>query len=125
MKGWMIAAIVVIIAAVAYMAGTGQLAPGVGGGSGDGDDTSLGNLFHSIIDPVNPGALSKARTDCMGAGGTYFEQDDRIGCYDIPPGVFNVSSCSLPTATYMKGVCESISGTSWICVETEVGCKYV
>lgn len=119
----MIAVILVAIAAVAFLAGSGQLGPIPGiGGSGEG--TSLSDLFHNILDPLGPSGLPKAQADCINVSGSWFDQDDKIGCFNIPPGGFDSSACTGTMASYMKNICESVNDAVWVCESTEVGCKY-
>lgn len=124
MKGIAIAVAVIAVAAVAYLVGTGQLQSGLPIPSGSGEAVDLSQAFHSIIDPYMPDWMYQRHTDCINASGTWFDQADKVGCYNIPAGGWDSSQCSGPVMTYYRNVCEGL-GAQWICTGYEVGCKHV
>jgi len=97
----------------------------IGGGIfGDGRP-SLSNLYHTEIDRVAPNYLMIREVDCVAAQGDWFDQTDKIGCYNIPTGNYDSSACSTNAEVIlMRNICDAVDNTEWVCTANNIGCYY-
>jgi hypothetical protein len=82
----------------------------------------IGESFHSIIDKYAPNFIQDRRVDCTSIDGTWYDQEDKIGCFDVPSGSWDSSNCATYTIRYLQDICNSIGG-SWDCTANNVGCS--
>lgn len=116
---------IIIIGMLAYLAGTGQLPlPLATYGPSQLEPQSISNIFHAQIDPYVPDMIHQNNVDCVSISGTWFDQADKIGCFNIPPGGFDSTLCTGPVVMQLRNVCEGIDNADWVCESTQVGCHY-
>jgi len=58
---------------------------------------------------------------CQAAGGDYFCEEDKAGCYDITSWD-HVTMCSSAEVQALKVMCSTMDG-DWTCTSTEVSCE--
>lgn len=81
----------------------------------------IGQSFHNIIDKYAPDFIQDRRVACTAVDGTWYDQEDKSGCFDIPSGNWDSSNCATYTVRYLQDICNSIDGY-WICTANDVGC---
>lgn len=85
--------------------------------------TSLSDLYHVQVDDVAPAYLDTTRSNCLAFGGTWYDRDDRIGCYNIPVWD-HATQCASPQVQLLENVCDSVQDTVFVCDNHNVGCSY-
>ena len=125
---WGIVAVVAVAALLAYLYGSGYFGatvlPFQAAPQQAPERPSISQVFHNVIDPYSPAWIHDRQVDCVNASGTWFDQADKVGCYNIPPGGFDSTQCTGPVLTYFQNVCEGIQWADWTCTSFEVGCRY-
>lgn len=119
-----IVAVIVLVAVVVYLSSTGQINIPYQIGGLVSNQASISAIFHNTIDPYLPTWVHERHVACVGVAGTWFDQSDRMGCFSIPPGGFDSTSCNDPTLTYFRNICEGIDNADWVCDSSQVGCRY-
>lgn len=85
---------------------------------------SLSNTYHTIIDRSNPTYILGKKTDCASHDGAWFDQSDRIGCFDIRVP-YDSSVCNNDALIQMlEGICDTVIGARWACDTRQIGCYY-
>lgn len=86
------------------------------------DGIDISQSFHNIIDKYAPNYIQDRRVDCVAVDGTWNDQEDKIGCFDIPAGSWDSSNCASYTIRYLQDICNTING-NWVCTANNVGCS--
>jgi len=93
--------------------------------TGGVERTSLSGVFHQQIDPYFPNFIHTAEVACVAINGQWFDQADKVGCFDMPSGSFDSTNCQMPQYQAIANVCNGIQGTDWTCTVNSAGCWYV
>ena len=83
---------------------------------------SISNAYHSQIDVVSPEYLDVRAVDCAAHSGDWFDQKDRLGCFDIEIP-WDTTTCTTTQIDLLQSVCSGLSAT-WVCTTNDVGCYY-
>lgn len=84
----------------------------------------ISELMHQTIDPASPTFIHSAQVSCVDLGGEWFDQADKVGCFDIPPDLFDANNCIQPPYSAIQSVCNGVTGAQWLCNSQNVGCFY-
>lgn len=83
--------------------------------------TDIGQSYHDLIDKYFPYYIQQRRVDCTAIDGTWYDDENRIGCFDIPANAWDSSNCITYQIRYLQDQCNVIGG-EWICTSNDVGC---
>ena len=82
----------------------------------------IGNAYHTQFDALSPEYLDVMKVNCASHSGTWKDQHDAIGCFDIEiPWDANI--CISTELDVMQSICGGLSG-KWVCDTNKAGCYY-
>ena len=122
MKDWIIGiGVLAVVVAVIFIAmfSDGWQLPGTAGGA-----NSISDVFHAVLDPLDPAWESERRAQCEMTNGEWKDSSSALGCFGMDSGTFDPLLCTSALAVYMQEVCERLPEAEWVCSSTNIGCRY-
>lgn len=89
-----------------------------------GERQDISEIMHQIIDPASPTLIHTAQVSCVDLGGDWFDNPNKVGCFDIPPDLFDANNCLQFPYTAIQSACNGVTGAQWLCNSQNVGCFY-
>lgn len=86
--------------------------------------SSISGIMHGAIDPVSPTFIQTARVSCTAIDGTWYDQSNKMGCFNMPAGSFDSTNCNTILYSQLANTCQGIDTAYWTCTTTAVGCYY-
>lgn len=84
---------------------------------------SISDIYRVQIERSSPEYLKLREATCVELNGDWFNQDNKIGCFDIGAD-WDSSWCDSSEGTKVENICNSINGAEWLCQLDVIGCKY-
>ena len=84
--------------------------------------SNISNAYHAQLDVAFPDYLDNKKVACAEHSGTWYDQRDKIGCFNIEiPWDANI--CISTELDVMQSICGGLSG-KWVCDTNKAGCYY-